>query len=709
MKNLFSELFNVSSSLFVLPDYWNLVCDISVDSQLVKIELLIGKIHSQFQTDSIDLYLKFQDAFIKDIIKLKSKYKVPRIIECINYLQMSTFTDSMGYFNVKGLFTYTYDSIILSFNDSKIEIGETIPIEHKRFIDFLYSTNSHIKINSESLLVTWFSHLYYYSYSFGGLINFGIDFWDYAIELSLKSKSFDNEKMQLLSNLMTWSNIYKPNDRLVITSFLIEENKKINLNHDLKRDIRRQLILIKDLDKKYRLDLFEQLTNEHELKGHFELQLVVALIDDINDFDLRYNQIMRAIIKYNDYIKCMISNPILLTYEKSRIFKVIEKLIILLIKESKTNQLIKILGKYYDVVDELETSMLFIVPYSDKGVFYCCNEEMILHEDDSFKRSKELLDLSNMLFNKTISLIGDEEDIPAPKRLMGVPSKEFSTAYEIKALELYNFNTIKEKFSKNINGMISSGFKSVPIQYLMLKKIGFTYPISISLSKSLKEAKIESLLIVANGTLTSNLELEALKYICEKYNIYYEVMTESKIYKEEFIKLYNSEKFSVIWIATHGEHNNYEPQKSTINLSEKVSISLEELTTLELSNKTNRLLVLNLCESGVNSELSGFKCVGFSHQLASKYQSIISHLWMVEPKMAMAFGMLLAIGLISGRKKFFDAYCEAVLTLLNGKEYTLNALRKELNELNVVLERIENLDEDNWKNMLNIGSAAFFN
>jgi len=708
MKKHFKKLFNLSSTLFVLPNLWDLVCDITDDRELGKIEILVRKIQFQFQTDSIDSYLQFEVAFLEDIIILKMKYKDSRIIENLNYLQMSIFTNSLGYFNSQGLFTYTYDSIILSVHDSKIDYRETIQIEHDRFLDFLYSVNPHIKINSKSLLIDWFTHLYYYSYSFGGHVNFGFDFWYYAIYLSMKTDSFDIEKNRLLSNMMTWSRLYKKSNELEIRNFIIEENKKINWDSDLKQDIYIQLIIIKDLNKEYRIDLYNELKSKVKLKGHIELQLLVALIDDIHDIDLNYNQIINATKQYNDFIKSNTTNPILLTNERARIFKVLHNLIILLIEENRIDQLTNLLGAYYDIINELDTSILYIFPYSEIGVFYSTNEKMELDKLNSYEISKELIKLSNLLFNRAISLIGDKESIPIPQRIMGIPSNIYADEFESKVLELYNFEIVKKSFSENINGMILLGFNSIPIQYLMLKEIGFTYPISISLCKPFEEAKIERVLIVANGTLTSLHELSALIYICDNFNILYEVMAEDQISKEEFVKLYCDEKFSMIWIATHGEHNNYEPQKSKINLSEKVSIYIDELVTLPMRNKNNRLLVMNLCESGLNSELGGFKGIGFSHQLTSSQQSIISHLWMVEPKMAMTFGLLLSIGLIAENKKYFDAYCNAVLTLIKGKEYTLTVLKREFNGLTDVLDRIVSIDENSWNDLLSIGSSAFY-
>jgi hypothetical protein len=709
MKNSFKALYDLYCSQFDTWPEWNVTIEITNKYHLPYIEKLLIEIQKKFQSETIDTYLLFEDTFLNDIILLKAEYNDDLTNESINYLQLLIYTNSIGYFNTRGLFGYSYGSIILSVHDSRIENGETLTIEDKRLLKFIISSNEHINANSQSLIIEWLTHLYYCSFSAGCLVKFGYDFWDISLTLSIKSKRFSIAKFKLLSNLMVWSLNYKKTDKLDISTFLLEEYNKLDWSDDLKIEICTQLILIVEIPIAKRRKFFRELIRVVDLKGHLKLQLLLALTESYEDFKLRFDQILEAAVLYNDAIRPILKSPVLLTFERSRMFKILKNVLIILAKSGKTKELTKLLGSYYDVTCELSDSILYIFPYFEEGNLFAFNETVYLRTQDTFTLTKDLIYLSNQLFNRTLALIGDSNDILIPQKIMGVPSSEYSLAFEKKAYEIYDFRIIQEKFNGIIDGILQLGFNSIPVQSLMLKQIGFTFPIKTSLCKSLPQKKIMKILFWGTGSYTSFFEQSAVTYICQKYKVEFDVIEEAILSKEVFCKLYPSDEYSIVWIASHGEHNNNEPQKSLIIISSTESVSIEELISLKPIWDYNRLLFLNLCESGINSETGGFKGVGFGHQLASNNQSIISHLWMVEPRIAMTFGIVLAIELFAYKKTYIDAYNSAVLTLIKGKSYTLSVLKSEIHELNEVLDRIENIESIDWSNILNWGSTAFYN
>ena len=706
MKNLFNELYKQSSSIFGELVYWNKIFNISDFNTHPYIEFLLVEIQKIYQTESIELYLIFENAFLQDILRLKQSN--PNELEILNYLQLSLFTNSSGYFNIKGLFTYTYDSIVYSLQDVRISNGEVLTIEDERFWNFLLSRNPHIAVNAHSLIIDWLTQLYYCSYSSSSFFSFGYDLWDVALGFAMDSKHFTIEKLRLLSSLISWSSTYKKGEDFYISRFLMNEYEKLSWDDDLKIEICTQLILLKDIPVSVRKTYYEELNREVELEGHSELHLLVSITESLDDFNENYDLILKAASKYNTFLKSIIKNDVSFAFERARIFKILNSLIILLAEEGKSIELINVLGAYYDVKSELNDSVLFILPYYEKGILFFNNATSILKNQDTFKLTRELINLSNKLFNRAIGLIGDNTDLLVPKRIMGVPTNDFSEAFERKAYELYNFNIVKEHFNKNIDGMLQLGFNSIPVQALMLKQVNFTFPIINSFSISSAEKALRKILIWTSGSYTSYFEQTSIIWLCKKYNVDYEILDESLINKKVFIEKYLSDTYSTLWIASHGEHNNYEPQKSIINISSDDTISLEELLMNKPTFESNRLLVLNLCESGINSEGGGFKGIGFGHQLVSPNQSIISHLWMIEPKVAMIFGICLAIGLIAHKKNYFDAYCYAVNTLIMGKDQILEEIKKELIDLEEVIERIENADSIDWNNILNWGSAVMY-
>lgn len=706
MKNLFKELYRLSLVTIEGEGLWDKKLSIQKEQHLPLIDHLLSEIQFRFQNESLETYREFEKTFLQDIVQLKKSYPDER--ETINYLQLSTFTNSAGLFNIQGLFTYTHYSIVLSINDSNIKNGDELTLENERFWDLLQSRNSHIIANAEHLIVDWLSQLYYCCYNSGSLPKFGYDLWDTAVALAIDSNKFSIEKCQLLSNLITWNANYKKDENFHCSDFLIGEYYKTDWGNPLKFHICSQIILLKELDNSLRAQYYKELCEAKVLDGHVPLQLLVSITGSIDDFNNNHKLIINAAQKYNDFLKAKISRKVLFVYERARIFKILDNIIILLAKEGKSYELTKILGAYYDINFELNDSILYALPFYQEGIFYFNNNNVVLKKQNTFSLTNELINLSNKLFNRTIALIGDPNDIHIPKKIMGIPSVDFSKLFEDKAYELYNFELISENFRTGINGILQLGFNSIPLQALMLKKIEYTFPIVNSFTNSFVEKELGTILIWTSGSYTSAIEQTAIVQLCEKYNIHYEIPNEDVVNKATFLQKYLNDKYSIIWIASHGEHNNYEPHKSIINISHSETVSIEELVTNELEFQQNRLLVLNLCESGVNSEAGGFKGLGFGHQLVSCKQSIISHLWMVEPRIAMTFGIVLAIGLIAHKKSHFESYCFAVKTLIAGKEQVLRELKEEFGDFNDLIDRIENADSIDWNNILNWGSAAIY-
>lgn len=708
MKNIFEELYRQTELIDDTLKVWNYKVDTNNCENLLFVEASLYALQELFMNDCIESYLVFEKSILTDIAILKERYNSESYLEIINYLQLSIFSRSIKYYNSLGLFSYSFDSAILSVNDYKIKNEGDLIIEHDRFLQFLYSNNPYIKNNSGKLTIEWLTSIYYCSYSSGSFVKFCFDFWDDALNFGMNSGIFSITKLRLLSSLITWSGNYKRNEKLNFNIFLLNEYEKLDWKNDLKIDVCMQLILLPEIPKNQRKGYFEELIKKVQLLDHIKLHLLVNLTENLIDLKTNFNLILEAAKEYNTYKKKELNSEVLLTFERARIFKILNPLLILLGKTGETKKLIKILGCYYDVKGNLDNSILFIFPNFVEGILYSYNKKVKLINQNTNILLKELIYIYNQLFSRTIAFIGDENDVLLPSRDFGIPSPNFSNKFEQKCLEIYNLNTFKEIYFGKFNGILHLGLNTIPIQTLMLKHVGFTYPIVSSFNKTLKDNKIKNVLIWTSGSYTSYFEQLSLIYICVKHNINFSTFSEDQISKELFLNLYSSDQYSIIWIASHGEHKSSEPHKSIINISSKETVTIEELISNKPKSQSNRLLFLNLCESGINSETGGFRGVGFGHQLVSNQQSIISHLWMVEPKVAMTFGILVAIGLFANDKNYFDAYSFATLILLSGKDNIMLELRKEISELSDVLERIENTENIDWNNILNWGSAVYY-
>lgn len=666
----------------------------------------IQKIHYYFQGREIDTYIKFTEELWVDLVELRRKFGTGEGREIINYLQLTSFTDVIGRLNGLGYFSYSYDAIIMSVMDVKIENGEDLTIENERLWDLLRSRHPVIAYDSGSLVTTWLAEFFYCSYSQGSFASVCNDYFEPALQLS-KSTPLDEEKLRLLLNVNSWTIRYKPDIDNGLRIILKDEYARLDWEDSMKPMISFHLIHLQDLPLEERQAYYKELKTNKSFKGHEHLQLLSSIANTPDTYKVYNEEIRKAAKECSDHIEQNSSSEIESMYGRARLFKIMIPVIRMLVENGYAKELTVLLSSYYGNTNRLAKSILYLIPFHPEGIIYAYHTETLKIEQNSEKFLREITRLYNALFNTTLSAIGDMEALPVPERVMGIPKPEFAQLFEEKALQMYGFEKLDKDFPKGLEGMLQLSFHSLPIQSLMLKYIDRTLPIKVSFSENHPKSRKEKVLIYAEGTGTSDLEKIALTKLCESYQVPYSVL-ERDCSKAEFLKSYAKKDWSIVWIGTHGEHMHYEPHKSSLILEGGLQVGIDELIVRTPNIPFNRLLMLNMCESGLNSEMDGFKGIGFSHQLASPKQSIVSHLWSIEPKMAMAFGVLVAIGIIARNLTYFEAYCFAIKALIKGVDHVIASISEELGTESEIVERLQNSGNIEWDSFLSWGSGAFY-
>lgn len=222
---------------------------------------------------------------------------------------------------------------------------------------------------------------------------------------------------------------------------------------------------------------------------------------------------------------------------------------------------------------------------------------------------------------------------------------------------------------------------NLPIQPLMAEALGRSRPLSISLRTPRSARALRKAVIVGDTTITSEMELDAVQRMLAVGGT--EVRRLSHVDHGEFSDIYGDPDVDLIWIASHAELDHSNPSQSALHLGVDDHVELDWLGRLSRPLGDRRLLVINACEGGASVMNGGLAGFGIGPIMAGPTQSVISHLWPVNPTAAAAFGVLLA-GSLQVFPDHFDAFDRSLTILVAGKSRILD----ELEDLEIDTSRL---------------------
>lgn len=244
----------------------------------------------------------------------------------------------------------------------------------------------------------------------------------------------------------------------------------------------------------------------------------------------------------------------------------------------------------------------------------------------------------------------------------------------------------------------------VPLQQLLLKKYNKLYPLVKIVNKEfIDEKKVERVIhIVLSESGTLDQEKEAIEFLNKSsVNIEFEYLyTESF---EKLLEILRSDNYSVISITSHGEVNSREPLYNQLKIG-KNYIPWYKITPDIYPTNSQRLIYLNICDSGHFSLKNGFIYESFSTFLTTPYQATVSHMWPVNQTYSSTVLMIFYHHLGSGFNSFKEAYLKTMTLSINNKldEYI------DLNKLsNIELFKVFKSSSIRKDSLVHWGSSIF--
>lgn len=211
----------------------------------------------------------------------------------------------------------------------------------------------------------------------------------------------------------------------------------------------------------------------------------------------------------------------------------------------------------------------------------------------------------------------------------------------------------------------------LPLQALIRCQLGKTWPVSASLEEPLPAAAITQVALLGIGSITSEDERRAVGEVFMRKGV--DVVDFGEATRESFSEAYTS-SFNIVWLCSHGSLDHVRPHLSGLPMDDSDYMTADELEALPVPpHDTRRLLVLNVCDGGASPLAEGALAQGVGARLASRRQSVVSHLWPINPIAASAFGGVLA-GELARAGDVVSAFTRALAAMHGGQAALADAL-----------------------------------
>lgn len=201
-----------------------------------------------------------------------------------------------------------------------------------------------------------------------------------------------------------------------------------------------------------------------------------------------------------------------------------------------------------------------------------------------------------------------------------------------------------------------------PVQALLLEALGHPFPLVASFEDPAVDRPLRRALVWTAGVQTGEAETRVVVELLKARNVEVVNLTNRELTPNALLDHYTDPSYDLLWLVAHGAFNAARPAASTLQLDwdARSLLTLEAWAAAAVpSANARRLLVLNLCESGIAQQSPAPPRVGFGPLLACRHQAVVGHLWSVETTAAVAFGALLIARLSEG-VSYVDAFASAL-------------------------------------------------
>jgi hypothetical protein len=658
-----------------------------------------------------ELFQSRARAILKDLIQ--ARQASPELEVVSQFLQFYVASCVLRHLMGRKMLNYMHDWLCNSISE---EVSQAISRDYfpNRVAAFPQAGHPFIQEFFEEAFLLWSQALFYYCRNVGGLNELAIRYTDIyfcLLQTSTRTGHFSIELIGSLSQIASWAEQHNRSqtvrDCCLLLSQIYDRTGDINNKKNI-------AFALSCLRNNYTPATKQQWCNlvltqyNSKLVGHECLQVLLNKYEgDTQLINRNIDKIFRGIDIYHKYLDRLRIGGVAINYELAKIFMLFERTIYRLLLGGQVAFTNKLIGYYFRIPEGgvIEGQNFYLLPNDAEGVLYCFEGQVIHHPSDSSIHipaitlaSNQFLGIANTLNN----LLGFQ--ITAPQRV-GVPDRTQAEAYYQAVIDHIDLRKLRyHPKITDCNGFYLYYGSQLPIQTIITRETGITFPLIQSFYKPMPAREIRKVLIWQGHTILSETQSAGVKEIFETEGVGVTVLVAAESSKEEFFDHYQCPDFDVIWIICHGEFNHYKPHASYLELGNDISVNLDELIYVPANLNQRRLMVLDACDGASTSLFNSPASIGLGANMVNAQQSLLSHFWPIYDYAGLILSILLAINL-SRREDYRTAHSKTVLLFAKGKEAVLDFVRAECQNQDV-LERIENTSLD-FQNFYYWGSLGY--
>lgn len=441
----------------------------------------------------------------------------------------------------------------------------------------------------------------------------------------------------------------------------------------------------------------------HLLAGHERLALLGSdLGGRASDAMSRFDELLEAA---DDYTAFMADHsPVDRLYDRGRLFSQVGGLVRTLAVAGNVRPALQLLGRWYGV-ERVREDLVLLLAADPEGARWI-TERRIEPEPSDAATLAPVIAAGNRALGLFIThLDALDEGLPDYVCRPGIPNHEAADEYEALCEQHLRLDGLAAQAAAGASGaVVMVPGLPLPLCALARRRLNTGWPMAVSLSAPLADRPLRRAAIWVSNIAVGDGETEAVSALLEASGIEVERFR-TELTVERFISLYSRQDLDVLWVACHGEHTVFEPERSQLTVGVEQELTLEDMLALPAPEAAGRrLLVLNACDSGTAAQFGGLADFGIGAVLAGPSQAVVGHQWPIGLLEAAGFGAVLAAGLADG-EGFVEAFDRAAAALERGVTETLHELegRDARGELRARLE----VRRERRHDLLDWGSPIF--
>lgn len=702
----------VLTDFFVIAEqkghpFWNLDFDLSsVDfcerlSEYFESELILFQDNTRAQAITY--------ACVHDIIQYKTTQEGQ--ITIANFLQFMLCSHLAYHFVTHKMQGYAFDWIANAIDE---EVGKHIErnVTPDCIRSFIISDHPFIRRELANVLGYWVYALFYYSWTTGGHVPLAKEFLrafgTFYLSLPAYCKVFD-EYFLSLCQILTWSIENRESKLAGEVAQTIRKVVNDQVPAHLKMNLILQLSCIdEDLSGQPQevwagmlLEQYSQL-----LVGHQRMQLWVNFTNNSAQKILQnIGALVDAITEYHQAIEQSEADQTMIMYELVQIYATLYPVLVVLLKEGHSSEAERIFTHYFKIERPVEGSILHIIPNDRQGIIYSLAEQVKIirskHEEPMFAITvcmNRFLQLTNILKGKP-----DYQPEAVEKKDLGTPNEAEAPSLLLALQDHFQFDLLQQIIRDGAGYYLHNGI-NYPLQPVMLSQTGQVLPMSLSFQQPEPARKVRKVLIWQGDSFTSVRECEGLVNIFEKAGVEFTLLLYDQHNADDFLLAFEATDYDAVIVSGHGVYEHYEPHASYIHLSETQHLNREAINGLNPQWEHRRLLLLNVCDGAATALHNSPLSIGMATQLVHSRQSLFSHFWPVNPRVACLFSWLVAAKLTT-TNEYSTIYRDTVWAIRNGRDEVSSQLAGYMDE--EFIETVNNIDID-LSNFTHWGSLVYF-